>query len=69
MDNRGRDPSDDHLILYSVEQVAQLLGLGRSTVWRAIQRGELPAHHFARSTRISRAALATYVARHREPAR
>jgi excisionase family DNA binding protein len=44
-------------ILLRVEEVAQLLGIARSTVYALIAAGELPVVRIGRVTRVSRHAL------------
>jgi excisionase family DNA binding protein len=52
-----RAPADEDR-LYSVTQVAALLGVNRVTVWRWIRTGRLPASRFgSRTTRIARGDL------------
>ena len=44
-------------LTFSVEEVAQLLGLSRSAVYEAIARGDIPALRFGRRIVIVRDAL------------
>ena len=44
-------------LTFSVEEVAQLLGLSRSAVYEAIARGDIPALRFGRRIVIARDAL------------
>ena len=44
-------------LTFSVEEVAQLLGLSRSAVYEAIARGDIPALRFGRRIVIARHAL------------
>ena len=41
----------------TVEEAARFLGIGRSTAFEAIRRGELPALHFGRRIVVPTAAL------------
>lgn len=41
----------------SVEETRAYLGLGRSTLYEVLRRGELPCQRFGRIIRIPRAAL------------
>jgi excisionase family DNA binding protein len=41
----------------TVEQAAELLGLGRSSAYEAVRRGELPALRFGRALRVPTARL------------
>jgi excisionase family DNA binding protein len=53
--------------LYSVDQVAKLLGVSQKTVRRIIAAKELPVHRFGRQLRISQPDLTAFIARAREP--
>ena len=44
-------------------QVAELANVSRKTVYREIDRGELPALHVGRQLRIARADLGRYLGR------
>ena len=48
--------NDDRLLL-RLPEVAKRLGLGRSTVYELIQRGELPVVRVGRAVRVPAAAL------------
>jgi len=54
--------SGDRLLL-RLPEVATRLGLGRSTVYELIQRGELPVIRVGRAVRIPAAALQRWVER------
>ncbi len=51
---------------YSVEEVADLLGVNKRTIRRWIDQGNLVAHRFGRQLRISRVDLETFVRLRRE---
>ena len=48
--------------LLSVNKVAETLGLGRSTVYQLISRGELPAARFGRAVRVRPEDLEEFIA-------
>ena len=48
-------------LLLRLPEVASLLGVGRSTVYELVQRGDLPAVHVGRAVRIPSAALQRWV--------
>jgi excisionase family DNA binding protein len=53
----------DGQLLYRVEEAAQLLRLGRTTVYALIQDGTIRAVHIRRSCRITRAELERFTRR------
>jgi len=53
----------DGQLLYRVEEAAQLLRLGRTTMYALIQDGTLRAVHIGRSCRITRAELERFTRR------
>jgi excisionase family DNA binding protein len=53
----------DGQLLYRVEEAAQLLRLGRTTIYALIQDGTLRAVHIGRSCRITRAELERFTCR------
>ncbi len=53
--------SGDRLLL-RVEEVVRLLGIGRSTVYELIARGELPVIRIGRLVRVPRPALEDWIA-------
>ena len=48
-------------LLLRMPEVATILGIGRSTVYELVQRGDLPAVHVGRAVRIPAAALQRWV--------
>jgi excisionase family DNA binding protein len=50
---------------YSIDEVAELLGVSTRTVRRSIKRKELVAHKLGRPVRIAEADLKAFIARHR----
>jgi excisionase family DNA binding protein len=56
-------------IVLSVGAVAAQLGVCRDTVYRLIQRGELPAARVGSLLRVRRPALEAYLARHKQGCR
>ena len=48
-------------LAYSVKEVAILLGIGRSLVYKLIHDGELPAIKIHADRRVTKAALDTYM--------
>jgi excisionase family DNA binding protein len=52
-------------LVYRVEEVAELLGCGRSTVYDAIHRGEIPALRLGRRVLVSKVALDELLNGHR----
>lgn len=41
-------------LVYRVAEVARLLQISEATVYRRIERGDIPALHFGRSVRVPR---------------
>ncbi|SDJ02270.1 DNA binding domain-containing protein, excisionase family [Frankineae bacterium MT45] len=60
--------ADDQLLL-TPEQAAQVLHVGRTTLFALLRRGELHAVHIGRSCRVTRAELLRYVTHLDGPAR
>lgn len=48
-------------LLLSVKEAAALLGIGRSTLYRLIERGEIPSVHIGGSRRIPLSAAHEFV--------
>jgi excisionase family DNA binding protein len=53
-------------MVLSVGEVAAQLGVCRDTVYRLIQRGELPAARVGSHLRVRRPGLEAYLVRHRQ---
>jgi excisionase family DNA binding protein len=49
-------PSTDRLV-FTVEEAAALLGIGRATAYEAVQRGEIPSMRIGRRILVPKAAL------------
>lgn len=47
--------------MLTVEQVAQVFGVGRMSVYRLIHAGDLPAYRIGRSFRVEPAAVERYL--------
>ena len=54
---------EDTIILLSPAEVARLAAISRKTVYREIDRGELPAIHIGRQLRIDPTDLNQYLGR------
>jgi len=44
-------------LVYTVEQTAELLAIGRTACYEGVRRGEIPSVRIGRSVRVPRAAL------------
>lgn len=55
-------------LLLRVSQAAGILGIGRSTAYELIAKGEIPTVHIGRSCRIPLTELEAYVRRLQGPA-
>ena len=53
----------DTRLLVSPKEVIELTGFGRSTVYRAIRAGELPAVRLGRAVRVPTASLEKWIER------
>ena len=62
VDHRTPSPGS-HPLLLTVLEVAQLLGVGRTTVYELIAAGELEVVHIGRAARVPTASVHAYVAR------
>ena len=56
-------PTPDGTVLLTPSEVAQLTKVSRETVYREIDRGELPAIHVGRQLRIDPTDLSRYLGR------
>lgn len=54
-------------LLLTAAEAAELLGIGRSTVYELIASGEIESVQIGRARRIPEPALAAYIARLRDP--
>jgi excisionase family DNA binding protein len=57
------------LQLLSVQEVSELLGLGRSWVYQQIKSGEMPSVHLGGSVKVKREDLEQYIEKHRRSER
>ncbi len=53
------------LQLLSVQEVGELLGMGRSWVYQQIRSGEIPSVHLGGSVKVKREDLEEYIEKHR----
>ena len=51
------------VLLLTVPEAARVLGIGRSTVYELVARGDLAFVHIGRSSRVPVAAIAAYIDR------
>lgn len=54
---RGVNGNRNSVSVYTVEEAAKLLRIGRSAAYEAVRRGEIPALRLGRRLRIPRKAL------------
>ena len=59
------ESSSQQGMLYNARDVAQRLGVARSTVWRLMDSGELPYVRFGRNRRVEARALLRFIEKHR----
>ena len=57
------------LQLLSVQEVSELLGIGRSWVYQQIRSGEMPSVHLGGSVKVKREDLEQYIEKHRRSQR
>jgi excisionase family DNA binding protein len=57
------------LKLLSVQEVSELLGIGRSWVYQQIRSGEMPSVHLGGSVKVKREDLEQYIEKHRRSER
>lgn len=60
IDEARKQVGDEPLL--TMREVQELTKLGRTTVWEAMARGDLPAIRFGRAVRFRRAAVDTWIA-------
>ena len=58
---RPREPVSSDPLLLTPEEAAEVLRVGRTTIYALMKAGELHAVHIGRSCRLSRAELERYV--------
>lgn len=56
-----RTPSDPRPLLLTVKQAADMIGVGRSTLYRVLDRGEITSVHLGASRRIPLCAVYAYI--------
>ena len=64
---RPREPVSSDPLLLTPEEAAEVLRVGRTTIYALMKAGELHAVHIGRSCRLSRAELERYVRRLEAP--
>ncbi|SDM04095.1 transcriptional regulator, AlpA family [Geodermatophilus siccatus] len=64
---RPREPVSSDPLLLTPEEAAEVLRVGRTTIYALMKAGELHAVHIGRSCRISHAELERYVHRLEAP--
>lgn len=64
---RPREPVSSDPLLLTPEEAAEVLRVGRTTIYALMKAGELHAVHIGRSCRLSRAELERYVDRLQRP--
>jgi excisionase family DNA binding protein len=62
-DRAARRPSGPDRLLYSVEEAADLLGMGRTFMFHLLATGEIDSLKIGRRRKIPRDALARYIER------
>jgi excisionase family DNA binding protein len=62
----SRMKTEPLLKFYTVNQVADALGVSPRTVRRRIKSGDLVAHHFGTAVRIAESDLEAFIAVHRD---
>ena len=65
---RPREPAPSEPLLLTPEEAAELLRVGRTTIYTLMKAGELRPVHIGRSCRLPRAELERYVRRLEAPA-
>ena len=64
--DRGQTPRRA-IRFFTVNEVAEIVGVSVRTVRRWIKSGDLVAHHFGAAVRIAESDLGPFIARHRDP--
>ena len=64
---RPREPVSSDPLLLTPEEAAEVLRVGRTTIYALMKAGDLRPVHIGRSCRLSRAELARYVRRLEAP--
>jgi excisionase family DNA binding protein len=57
---------DEQVLLRVTPDVTRITGLGKTTIWEAISRGELRAVRFGRAVRVHHDDLAAWIQANRE---
>ena len=65
--HRPREPVSSDPLLLTPEEAAEVLRVGRTTIYALMKAGDLRSVHIGRSCRISRAELERYVRRLESP--
>jgi excisionase family DNA binding protein len=65
----GATPSTPSRLTYSVDEVAEILGISRSATYECIARGEIPAKRLGRRVVVVRSALEEFLAQSDSPNR
>jgi excisionase family DNA binding protein len=53
--------NSDRTILLTIRDTCELLGIGRSTLYRLIDRGEIPVIHIGRAVRLRRSDVDAWI--------
>jgi|ERR1700694_2847216 putative molybdopterin biosynthesis protein len=61
----SEDRTEDQIEFYTVSQLADLLQLTEMTVYRMVNRGDLPHYEFGRMKRFSRGDIDDFLKTHR----
>jgi excisionase family DNA binding protein len=61
--NKGQGPGQVERLAFTVEQAAEILGIGRDRVYNLLRTGQLESIKIGKLRRIPRSALDSYVAR------
>lgn len=66
MSTPSSTPQPTQPLLLRIEEAARLLGLGRSTVYELLYKGEIPSVRIGAARRIPLAALTQWITDHTE---